>query len=66
QGTVEQQFDGDSVHVVDVRVAIDAKSTTLIEIKSSEVPEGAPAKGDNPPNETADKAHFDAKKRVLA
>ncbi len=40
QGIVEQAFDGDSVRVVDVRVAINANSTTSIEIRSSEVPEG--------------------------
>jgi predicted MPP superfamily phosphohydrolase len=40
QGTVEQEFDGDSVHVVDVRIAVNANSTTTIEIKPSEVPEG--------------------------
>lgn len=35
KGTIEQAFDGDSVHVVDVRVAIDANSTTAIEIREA-------------------------------
>jgi len=57
QGVVEQQFDGDSVRVVDVRVDINADSTTLVEIDPSGAPEGASARGDNPANgETADKA----------
>jgi hypothetical protein len=55
KGTAEQAFEGDSVSFVDVRVAINANSTTSIEIMYSEVPEGASAKGGNPPNETADK-----------
>jgi len=36
QGTVEQQFEGDLYHIVDVRVAIDANSTTNIEITPAE------------------------------
>ena len=45
-GTIEQQFDGDSVRVVDVCVAINANSTTLIEIKPSVVSKGASVKRD--------------------
>jgi hypothetical protein len=37
KGTVEQAFDGDSVHVVDVRIAIDPNSTNTIEITPSKL-----------------------------
>lgn len=33
KGTIEQQFGGDLVHVVDVRVPVDANSMISIEIK---------------------------------
>ena len=36
KGIVEQAFDGDAVHVVDVRVAIEADSETSIEIYSTD------------------------------
>ncbi len=32
RGSIEQAFDGDSVHIVDVRIPIGANSTTLIGI----------------------------------
>ncbi len=38
KGSVEQQFDGDSVTVVDVRVSAKANSTTLININKTNVP----------------------------
>jgi hypothetical protein len=55
QGTIEQQFDGDSVCVVDVRVDISPDSTTVIDVFPG-LPEGASASGENAPNETADEA----------
>jgi len=39
KGTVEQAFDGDSVHVVDVRVNLLSHSTTEIKIRQAGVPE---------------------------
>jgi hypothetical protein len=41
KGTVEQAFDGDSFHVVDVRVPISANSTTSIDIFPSVSPAAA-------------------------
>ena len=38
QGVIEQAFDGDSVHVVDVRIPISANSTNTIQIACSDHP----------------------------
>ena len=59
QGTIDQQFDGDSYRVVDVSVDLGANSTTTVDINSSgysTLPAGASARGENAPNETADMA----------
>ncbi len=37
KGTIEQQFDGDRYRVVDVRVAIEADSTTAIEVRKADL-----------------------------
>jgi hypothetical protein len=56
QGTIDQQFNGDSYCVVDVSVDVGANSTAVIVIDPSGLPSGATARGENAPNETADEA----------
>ena len=49
-GTIDQQFDGDQYHIVDVSVASSAHSTIAIDINSSGssgLPAGASARGEN-------------------
>ncbi|MBM4104292.1 MAG: discoidin domain-containing protein [Planctomycetes bacterium] len=56
QGVIKQTFDGDLYHIVDVSIDLSANSTTTIAINAFGIPEGASARGENPPNETAGKA----------
>jgi sugar phosphate isomerase/epimerase len=56
KGTIRQQFDGDSVTVVDISVAIDADSSTSITIMPSDASGITPAKGTDLRSKTPDQA----------